>query len=90
MAIPCIGDKMVAEQRSWFRKRTPDEGWGIRPNSQAGWIATALFVVVDVGGVAVLGQFLRRPPYVWILLAWAFGWLVALVTLAIAKTSPSD
>jgi hypothetical protein len=55
-----------------------------------GWIATAVFVAADVGGVAVLGAFLRHTSYEWILLAWAFGWLAAFVTLAIAKTKPSD
>jgi hypothetical protein len=55
-----------------------------------GWMATAVFVVVDLGGVAVLGLLLRHTPYEWTLLAWAFGWLVAFVTLAIAKTKPSD
>jgi hypothetical protein len=52
----------MAEQRNWFRKRTPDEGWGICPDSYMGWIATAVFVAVDVGGVAVLGAVFRRPP----------------------------
>jgi hypothetical protein len=55
-----------------------------------GWMATAVFVVLDVGGVAVLGVLLQHTPYEWILLVWAFGWLAAFVILAIIKTKPSD
>ncbi|MFY9663979.1 MAG: hypothetical protein WAK19_05950, partial [Candidatus Cybelea sp.] len=39
----------------WFRRN--QIGWGLEPGSREGWIATALFVVVTVGGVLRLGPF---------------------------------
>jgi hypothetical protein len=63
----------MSEKRYWFRKKTSDEGWGIAPGSREGWIATMIFVIIDVGGVAVLGRSLRNGPHEWVLIAWAFG-----------------
>jgi hypothetical protein len=55
-----------------------------------GWIATAVFVAVDVRGVAVLGAFLRRPP----LCVASFGLGLRLARciryLAVSKTAPLD
>lgn len=76
------------ERRYWFQWRLPDQGWGIGPSSAAGWIATGIFVVMDIGGVAVLRRFSRHTPYEWTLIAWAFGCLAAYITLVIAKVAP--
>lgn len=66
----------------WFKRKTL--GWGLEPGSREGWVATALFFITEVGGVAVLGHyFVRTQPG--ILIAWAIVWLVAFLGLAIVK-----
>jgi hypothetical protein len=49
-------------RRYWFRRKR--FGWGLEPGSRKGWIATAVFVAVDAGGVFVLMPFvLRTHPW---------------------------
>jgi len=78
----------MSQKRYWFRRKTPDEGWGIAPGSLEGWIATLIFVIVDVGGVALLGLFMRNSTHAWILVAWAFAWLAAFLVLMFATCEP--
>jgi hypothetical protein len=68
--------------RYWFRRKRI--GWGLEPGSRAGWIATAIFVAVDVGGTFALLQFFidSRPA---IPVVWAVFWLIAFVVLALVK-----
>ncbi|MDQ6825367.1 MAG: hypothetical protein M3007_07890 [Candidatus Eremiobacteraeota bacterium] len=75
----------MTDRRYWFRRKR--FGWGLRPASREGWIATAVFVLVDAGGTFVLMPFVARSRP-WILIAWAFSWLAAFTVLAIATAEP--
>lgn len=80
----------MPEKRYWFRRRTAEEGWGIAPNSRAGWIATLIFFIIDTGGVACLGWRMGNHLNDEVLAGWAFGWSVAFVALMFATCEPDQ
>ncbi len=75
MAVPL-------ERQFWFRRQAI--GWGWEPDSREGWIATAVFVAVDAGGVFVLMPFLVRT-HPWALIFWAAFWAVVYLALILVK-----
>jgi len=77
----------MPEKHYWFRKRPPEQGWGLGPGSREGWIATVIFLIVDAGGVAILIPLVADTHW-WLLIAWAFGWLAAFLVLVFAMSEP--
>lgn len=79
---PCDTRCIVNDRRYWFRKKRV--GYGLEPGSREGWIATALFVVIDAGGVLVLMP-LVTATYPLLLIVWAVFWAGAFLALVFAK-----
>jgi hypothetical protein len=78
-----VREKVKMDQsRYWFRRTR--FGWGLEPGSREGWIATVLFVIIAVGGVAALMPIVVTSRS-WILVAWAIAWSVAFTALVVAK-----
>jgi hypothetical protein len=66
----------------WFRRKR--FGWGLEPGSREGWIATAAFAIITVGGdLALIASMGRAHP--WIPTAWVLAWLGAFLALVVAK-----
>jgi hypothetical protein len=66
----------------WFRRTR--FGWGLEPGSREGWIATVVFAIIAVGGVAALMPVVVTTRC-WVLVAWAIAWSLAFIALVVAK-----
>jgi hypothetical protein len=44
----------MPEKRYWFRKKSSGMGWGWTLGSREGWIATLIFSIVSLAGIALL------------------------------------
>ena len=79
----------MAEKHYWFRKRTSGKRSGWTPATREGWIATLVFFVVELGGMALLSFFfLNTPRLVWMLGAWCVGCTAAFLAIVFSTGEP--
>ena len=78
-----VGEKVEMDKPHYWFRRTRF-GWGLEPGSREGWIATVLFVIIAVGGVAALMPVVVTTRS-WILVVWAIAWSVAFIAMVVAK-----
>ncbi len=78
----------MPEKHYWFRKRKPGKGGSYVPASREGWIATLVFLIADIGGVAILIPMVAATPHWWVLLAWVIGWTAAFLAVVFTKGEP--
>jgi hypothetical protein len=69
----------------WFRRKR--FGWGLEPRNRKGWLATAIFAIVEAGGVFALKRIsARSQPR--IIVAWAFVWLALFLRVILHRAEP--
>jgi hypothetical protein len=75
----------MPEKRYWFTKKS--RGWGWTPCTREGWIAIAIFLIVNFAGIAFLIPAVK-PPLGWIVPAWVAGCTAVFLVVVIAKGEP--
>ncbi len=77
----------MPEKDYWFRKKKQGKGGSYMPASREGWIATLIFLVADIGGVAILIPLFAETHW-WIIISWVIGWTAAFLAVLFAKGEP--
>jgi hypothetical protein len=75
----------MSERPYWFRRKRV--GWGLEPGSREGWVATAVFVILDMGGTFAMLPFFAHS-YPELPIVWALGWLVIFIAFVVIKGEP--
>jgi hypothetical protein len=69
----------------WFRRKRV--GWGLEPGSREGWIATGVFIAIEIAG-SIAAVRLGHRMNASLAAGWSIFWIAAFLAVIFGKAEP--